>query len=184
MGPHDHGTRCGCADSQNLAARLFEMQRAAMDLAASLSRAEDERDAARADLRRERAETARLREALVAIERDAFHSPHCEVGRCIDRCSLRLARAALSPAAEPAPPMTVRAKSRIDIEGFPRRNRLDHNTPAEMAIRAAVDAVEKVGAHPLLTEIVMNLDRAREKLADYVDATLLAEPAPPKEPTP
>lgn len=52
---------------------------------------------------------------------------------------------------------------------IPRRDRLDKNTPAELAIRAAVDAVEVVGAHPMLTEVVILLDHARRRLADYVD---------------
>jgi len=50
-----------------------------------------------------------------------------------------------------------------------RRNRLDLNTPAEIAIRAAVDAVEEAGAHPMLTEGVNLLQQAREKLADWVE---------------
>lgn len=52
---------------------------------------------------------------------------------------------------------------------FPRRGRIELNTPAELAIRAAVRAVEEVGADPLLTEAVVLLDRAREHLADYID---------------
>ena len=51
----------------------------------------------------------------------------------------------------------------------PRRNRIDLNTPAELAIRAAVEAVEILRADPRLTEVVLMLDRAREKLADFVD---------------
>lgn len=54
---------------------------------------------------------------------------------------------------------------------IPRRNRLDRNTPAELAIRAAVDEVERLSAHTLLTEAVILLSQAREKVADYVDAT-------------
>jgi hypothetical protein len=50
-----------------------------------------------------------------------------------------------------------------------RRNRLENNTPAELAIRAAIAEVEKTGAHPHLTEAVLLLDRARERVADYVD---------------
>lgn len=53
--------------------------------------------------------------------------------------------------------------------GFPRRNCLYLNTPAELAIRAAVDAVEVAGAHPLLTDAVNLLQAAREKVADYVE---------------
>ena len=51
-----------------------------------------------------------------------------------------------------------------------RRNRIDLCTPAENAIRTAVDEVEKLGAHPTLTDIVNELHAVREKLADYVDA--------------
>lgn len=55
------------------------------------------------------------------------------------------------------------------IDGFPRRNRLDLCTPAELAIRAAVEAVEAAGAHPLLTDAVILLQQAREKVADFVE---------------
>ena len=51
--------------------------------------------------------------------------------------------------------------------GIPRRARLDLHTPAEMAIRTAVLEVEAVGAHPLLTDAVILLSQAREKVADY-----------------
>lgn len=57
----------------------------------------------------------------------------------------------------------------MDIE-VPRRNRIDLCTPAENAIRTAVDEVEKLGAHPTLTDIVNELHAVREKLADYIDA--------------
>ena len=53
--------------------------------------------------------------------------------------------------------------------GVPRRNRIDLFTPAEAAIYAAVQAVEEAGAHPLLTDAVVLLQQAREKVADYVD---------------
>ena len=55
------------------------------------------------------------------------------------------------------------------IDGFPRRSRLDLYTPAELAIRAAVEAVEAAGAHPLLTDAVILLQQAREKVADFVE---------------
>jgi hypothetical protein len=42
-------------------------------------------------------------------------------------------------------------------------------TPAELAIRSAIDAVEVVGADVLLTDAVILLQQAREKVADYVD---------------
>lgn len=52
---------------------------------------------------------------------------------------------------------------------IPRRNRLDQNTPAELAIRAAVDAVEALPADVRLTGAVVLLQQARELVADYVD---------------
>jgi hypothetical protein len=45
-------------------------------------------------------------------------------------------------------------------------------TPAELAIHHAVQAVEAAGADPLLTEAVILLGQAREKVADYVDREL------------
>lgn len=53
---------------------------------------------------------------------------------------------------------------------FPRRNRLDLNTPEEMAIRNAIDLVEKMGADVKLTEAVIALDKARELVADFIDS--------------
>lgn len=51
----------------------------------------------------------------------------------------------------------------------PRRNRLDLNTPAELAIYNAMQEVENVGADAKLTEAVILLSKARELIADYVD---------------
>lgn len=55
---------------------------------------------------------------------------------------------------------------------IPRRNKLDKYTPAELAIRDAIQVVEAVGADPLLTEAVILLGRAKDKVADYVDREL------------
>lgn len=52
---------------------------------------------------------------------------------------------------------------------FPRRNRIYLMTPAELAIRAAVQAVEEAGAHPLLTDAVILLGKAQATVADFVD---------------
>lgn len=52
----------------------------------------------------------------------------------------------------------------------PRRNDILRNTFAELRIREAMEAVEKVGAHPLLTDAVVLLSQALNKVADYVDA--------------
>lgn len=52
---------------------------------------------------------------------------------------------------------------------FPRRNQLDQLTPAETAIHQAIQAVEAVGAHPLLTDAVILLGQAKDKVSDYID---------------
>lgn len=54
-------------------------------------------------------------------------------------------------------------------DGIPRRNCIYLMTPAELAIRNAVDVVEEAGADPLLTEAVILLHQARDKVADYVE---------------
>lgn len=62
---------------------------------------------------------------------------------------------------------------------IPRRCYSDRLTPAEKAIRAAMQAVEEAGAHPLLTGAVMLLEEAFHKVADHTDAGT-AEPLPPR----
>lgn len=57
----------------------------------------------------------------------------------------------------------------VDENGIARRYRVDLCTPAELAIREAMLAVEKAGAHLLLTEAVLLLEQARNKVADYVE---------------
>jgi hypothetical protein len=52
---------------------------------------------------------------------------------------------------------------------MPRRIHMELNTPAELAIRAAVMVVETAGSDPLLTDAVILLQQAREKVADFVD---------------
>ena len=55
------------------------------------------------------------------------------------------------------------------IDGIPRRARMDLYTPAEKAIREALNTVEEAGAHPLLTEAVILLGEAQDKVADFVE---------------
>jgi hypothetical protein len=54
---------------------------------------------------------------------------------------------------------------------FRWRNRLDKMTPAELAIREAVQAVEELPADPRLTKAVTLLGEAQDEVADYIDAT-------------
>jgi len=53
---------------------------------------------------------------------------------------------------------------------IPRRARLDLNTPAEKAIYDAMQEVEKMPADEKLTEAVILLGKARDLVADFVDA--------------
>lgn len=52
---------------------------------------------------------------------------------------------------------------------IPRRIRVDLQTPAEGAIRAAIGAVEATGAHYHLTRAVVLLSEALDAVADFVD---------------
>jgi len=52
---------------------------------------------------------------------------------------------------------------------IPRRIDLFRLTPAELAIRNAVLAVEEMPADPLLTDAVVLLQKAKDKVADFVD---------------
>ena len=56
--------------------------------------------------------------------------------------------------------------------GIRRRDRLDLNTPAEVAIFKAMQEVEKSGADEKLTEAVILLAKARSLVADYVESVL------------
>jgi hypothetical protein len=55
------------------------------------------------------------------------------------------------------------------IDGIPRRNRLDLNTPAELAIYNAMGEVEKCGASLSLTKAVTLLQEAKNALADHIE---------------
>lgn len=54
---------------------------------------------------------------------------------------------------------------------IPRRNQIDLYSRAELAIRNAMLAVESMPADVLLTEAVVMLEKAKEKVADYIDST-------------
>lgn len=63
----------------------------------------------------------------------------------------------------------------MNDQQFPRRSRLDLCTPAELAIYNAMTEVEKVGADVRLTEAVILLSQAKDKVADYIDEQLAKE---------
>lgn len=54
-------------------------------------------------------------------------------------------------------------------EGFPRRACLWLLTKEERAIYDIVSEVEKLGAHPLLTDVVVLLGQAKDKLSDWIE---------------
>jgi hypothetical protein len=56
-----------------------------------------------------------------------------------------------------------------EINGIPRRIRIDHFTPAEAAIHAAMHEVEKAGGSIALTEAINLLSKARDRVADHFE---------------
>lgn len=54
-------------------------------------------------------------------------------------------------------------------DGIPTRIDLNWATPAEKAIRDAMYAVEAAGGSPALTDAVMLLGRALDRVADHVE---------------
>ena len=56
-----------------------------------------------------------------------------------------------------------------------RRFNTDLNKPSELAIREAIKKVEELGAKEKLTEVVVMLNNAFDKLADYFDSAVTEE---------
>jgi hypothetical protein len=65
---------------------------------------------------------------------------------------------------------------------MPRRCQVELMSTAERAIAHAMRRVEAIGAHPLLTDAVILLGQAKDKVADYVDQEVeqMNEPSPNK----
>ena len=55
-------------------------------------------------------------------------------------------------------------------DGWPTRRDVSWYTVGEQAIREALLAVEGMGAHVLLTEAVMLLSQAQDKVADFAES--------------
>ena len=68
-----------------------------------------------------------------------------------------------------------KAQVELSFGKWPRRSSIPHWTPEEKMIQDVVDAVEKLGAHPRLTDCVTLLGQAREALADWIDIPLTEE---------
>ena len=61
------------------------------------------------------------------------------------------------------------ASGEPDPHTLPRRVQVDRMTPAELAIREAIQEVENIGVDILLTDAVNLLAAAKDSVADYVD---------------
>jgi len=55
------------------------------------------------------------------------------------------------------------------MNDIPRRIQMEKMVPAELAIRNAMIEVEKAGAHELLTDAIVLLGDALEKVGDFTD---------------
>lgn len=66
-------------------------------------------------------------------------------------------------------PMAVAHRDGDDVGLVARRNRLDQFSPAERAVWSAIQAVEALDADVRLTEAVVLLGRAQNRVADWVD---------------
>lgn len=69
----------------------------------------------------------------------------------------------------PSAPPLVYAPPPASSDEIPRRCCQDKMVPAELAITKAMESVETSGCDPLLTDAVILLQQARNKVADYVD---------------
>ena len=57
------------------------------------------------------------------------------------------------------------------VDGIPRRNRINLLTPVEKAAYDLTQAVEDLGCDLLLTDAIIYLGQARDKIADFVEKT-------------
>lgn len=72
--------------------------------------------------------------------------------------------------------MAPRPTKRAD--GFPTRADMTYWTPAEHAIANAIAHVEAAGAHPALTDAVILLGKARDRVADFAEGLDPGRPVP------
>ena len=63
------------------------------------------------------------------------------------------------------------------LDYFPRRNNMSRWISQEFTIYNAIQEVEKLGADVLLTDAVILLSQAQDKIADYVEKAKLVYPS-------
>jgi hypothetical protein len=59
-----------------------------------------------------------------------------------------------------------------NTNGISRRAHVEHRTELETEICELIGKIEDLGAHPLLTDVVVHLDNAFNALADWVELGL------------
>ncbi len=131
---------------------------------------------------REGLEEAIQRERLVALGTPPGDAPAGHVHALNpDACNAWDFRAGAPGEATPSD----QEKTMQMIGGFPRRIRTDYYSDAERRIRAAIETVERTGAHVRLTDAVVLLGQAMEAVADAIEDMGIAptEPRPPKRTT-
>lgn len=64
-------------------------------------------------------------------------------------------------------------------DGLPTRADMQHWTPGEKAIWDAVQVIERMGGSPALTDAVILLQRARNRVADHVEGETGSKISPP-----
>lgn len=167
----DHAAACAtCAYGIQMKENL---DRCELQLKAA-SRGEEERAPATpgvADCRSEVGETVGLLDAAIVTLRLASRRPRGAKGvqealadLCADTEIRQLLASALGNDAS-----GVTATSTDSVDSIPRRICLDKLTHAERAIHDAMRAVEEAGADVRLTSAIVLLQRAKDKVADFVD---------------
>lgn len=66
------------------------------------------------------------------------------------------------------------------VNNFPRRHSLYRMTKEEIAIFNLIQEIEAMGCHAILTDVVVLLGQAKDRLSDFVDLQL-AYPKPEGE---
>ena len=70
----------------------------------------------------------------------------------------------------PMPGLAASCSAPLQVDGWPRRSRVDYWSPAEHAISAAMRAVEEAGGSLKLTEAVNLLAKAQACVADHIES--------------
>jgi hypothetical protein len=64
-------------------------------------------------------------------------------------------------------------KEQSNKNSIPRRAQINKFAPTEMAIFKSIQEIEKLPADIRLTDAIILLQRAKDKVSDYIDSTLI-----------